>query len=156
MTALMMYRPWNTQTVRRSSVVRQRTVWAGIIDAASAALRPLAVAAGLIAAAAAFPAVAQADSPNGSAGVAAGQSICPMLVQPGATLASIASQLTGSTGLSPGMARFVATLAIQTQCPSFMQSLANGQMPSQLQALGGHTLPSIPLMTPGASTVPPR
>ena len=155
MPALTTYRPWTTQTVSRTSGVRPPTVRAGVINAASAALRPLAVAAGIIAAGAALPALAHADPTtdpisaalngtgtgnNGSftdkiAGI--GQSICPSLVKPGATIASITSQLSGKTGLPPNMAGMVAGMAIQMECPGVMTSLAHGNMPFPMQALGG-------------------
>lgn len=158
MAALMAYRPWTTQTR-----------WADFINAASAALRPLAVAAGVVAAGATLPALAHADAPNDSittalngAGIGnngslstaiagIGQSICPSLVKPGATLASIASKVSGNTGLSPGMAKLVTSMAIQMECPGFMTSLANGNMPFPLQGAGAHALPSIPFQPPGAS-----
>ena len=157
MPALTMYRPGTT----------------GFINAASAALRPLAVAAGIIAAGAALPALAHADptndpisaalngtgtGTNGSftdkiAGI--GQSICPSLVKPGATIASITSQLSGKTGLPPNMAGMVAGMAIQMECPGVMTSLAHGNMPFPMQALGGMPgglgMPGGGLGMPGAS-----
>lgn len=163
MAALMTYRPWTTQTR-----------WAAVINAASAALRPLAVAVGVIAAGATLPASAHADTPNDpiaaaltGAGIAnngsvsnalagLGQAICPSLAKPGATLASIASKVSGNTGLSPNMAGLVTGMAIQMECPGFMTSLANGNMPFPLQS-AAHSLPSIPFQSPGAgSAVPPR
>ncbi|MCV7412172.1 hypothetical protein AWC05_13295 [Mycobacterium florentinum] len=165
MTALMMYRPW---TVRRSTEVHQPTVWADFINAAAAALRPLAVAAGILTAGAALPALAQADpSPdpitpalngmgngtNGSvtnslAGI--GQSICPALVKPGATLASVTSQLGLIKGLPPNMAGMVASMAIQMECPGVMTSLANGKMPFPMQLPGANPFP-----LPGAGPAAP-
>ncbi|SPM35893.1 LprJ protein [Mycobacterium rhizamassiliense] len=156
MAALMTSRPLTT-----------RTRWAGLINAASVALRPLAVAACVAAAGAALSASAHADAPNDpianaltGAGVAnngsvsnaiagLGRSICPSLVKPGATLASIASKVSGSTGLSPNMAGMVTSMAIQMECPGFMTSLANGNMPFPLQG-AANSLPSIPFQSPGA------
>lgn len=155
MPALTMYRPWTTD----------------FINAASAALRPLAVAAGIIAAGAALPALAHADptndpisaalngtgtGTNGSftdkiAGI--GQSICPSLVKPGATIASITSQLSGKTGLPPNMAGMVAGMAIQMECPGVMTSLAHGNMPFPMQALGG--MPGAGLGIPGVGPAMP-
>ncbi|BAX93572.1 DUF732 domain-containing protein [Mycobacterium shigaense] len=144
---------------------RFSTTWADVINAASAALRPLAVAAGVAAAGATLPALAHADTPNDpissaltGAGVAnngsvsnaiagIGRSICPSLVKPGATLASIVSKVSGNNGLSPNMAGLVTSMAIQMECPGFMTSLANGNMPFPLQAPG---LPSIPGVGPAA------
>lgn len=154
MAALMTYRP--------------STTWADFINAASVALRPLVVAAGLIAAGATLPAVAHADAPsdpisaalsgvgignNGSVSAAIaglGQSICPSLAKPGASLASIASKVSGNTGLSPNMAGMVTSMAIQMECPGFMTSLANGNMPFPLQTPGAHGFPSIPGAGPAA------
>ncbi|MEE6137223.1 DUF732 domain-containing protein [Mycobacterium sp. 050128] len=154
MTALTMFRPWTTQTVRRSLAVRQPTAWAGFIDAASGVVRPLAVAAGILAAGATLPALAQADTSgdaittalngagignNGSQSNAIaglGQSICPALVKPGATVATVASQLSGKTGLSATMAGLVTSMAIQMECPGVLTSLANGKMPFPLMGAG--------------------
>ncbi len=159
MAALTTYRPRTTQTVRLSSV-----------------LRPLAVAAGIFGAAAALPALAHADPFNnpinpalGGAGAGTngisnslagiGQSICPSLVKPGATLASITSKLSGNGGLSPTMAGMVASMAIQMECPGVMTSLANGKMPSMpfpmpgLGGIGGGPASS-PFQLPGANPGP--
>jgi hypothetical protein len=55
-----------------------------------------------------------------------GTSICPLLVQPGSQLASTATTASGHGGLGSQLAGGVAGLAIQSQCPNFMTSLANG------------------------------
>lgn len=162
MAALMTYRSWTT-----------RTRWAEVINAASAALQPLAVATGVVIAGAALPAVAHADTPNdpfssalSGAGIAnngsvsnaiagLGRSICPPLVKPGATLASIASKVSGNSGLSPNMAGLVTSMAIQMECPGFMTSLANGNMPLPLQG-AAHALPSIPFQSPGVGPAAPN
>ena len=89
-----------------------------------------------------------------------GQSICPSLVKPGATIASITSQLSGKTGLPPNMAGMVAGMAIQMECPGVMTSLAHGNMPFPMQALGGMPgaglgLPGTGLGLPGAGPAMP-
>lgn len=181
MAALTTYRPWTTQTVRLSSV-----------------LRPLAVTAGILAAAAALPALAHADPSNtpvnpmfggagagnsmfggagtgnnmfGGAGAGnnggsltdkiagIGQSICPSLVKPGASLASITSKLSGNGGLPPDMVGMVASMAIQMECPGVMTSLAHGQMPNMpfpMQGLGGigGNPGASPFQLPGAGPMP--
>ena len=53
-------------------------------------------------------------------------SLCPMLVQPGSQVVSTATTASGHGGLGSQLAGGVAGLAIQTQCPNFMTSLANG------------------------------
>lgn len=108
-------------------------------------VRALAVSAGVIVAAATLAAPASGDPASdaflsalnnagvnyadpGSA-VAMGQSICPMLVEPGGSFASTASSITGNNGLSPMMAGLFTRIAISMYCPSMMASLANGEMP---------------------------
>lgn len=106
----------------------------------------LTAAVGLITTAAALAAPAQADSIDDSflsalngAGVnyqdpastaALGQSICPMLSQPGGTFASAASNVVGNNGMSPAMAEMFTSIAISMYCPSMMTSIANGNMPN--------------------------
>ena len=100
-----------------------------------------AVVAGLITAAAMSAAPARADSDDdaflgalNSAGVtyndpastvALGRAVCPMLVEPGKTLASVASRV-GNNGISPDMAAFFTGIAISMYCPSMMSSIGNG------------------------------
>jgi hypothetical protein len=119
------------------------------------AVRALSVSVGLIAAAAVFAAPAHADAggddflsalsnsgvnygdPGGT--VALGQSVCPMLAQPGGSFASTASSLTGHNGMTPAIAGLFTSIAISMYCPSMMASFANGQMPdlSQIPGLAG-------------------
>jgi hypothetical protein len=66
--------------------------------------------------------------------VALGQSICPMLVQPGSDFASTVSQVQ-NTGVPPAMAGFFAGLAINHYCPQMMSSVADGTIMSQLGGL---------------------
>ena len=54
-----------------------------------------------------------------------GQSICPMLVEPGKSLASVYSTVSNN-GISPDMAAFFTGIAISMYCPSLMSSLGNG------------------------------
>ena len=75
-----------------------------------------------------------------------GQSICPMLVKPGGSLASGAAQMSGHGGLEAPMAGFLAQMAIQSQCPGWINSVANGNMPFPLPGAGG---PGLPLGLPG-------
>jgi hypothetical protein len=53
-------------------------------------------------------------------------SLCPLLVQPGSQVVSTATSATGNGGLGSQLAGGVAGLVIQSQCPNFMTSLANG------------------------------
>jgi hypothetical protein len=71
-----------------------------------------------------------------------------MLVQPGSSFASSATQMSGNGGLASPIAGFLAGQAIQSQCPAFMTAISNGTMP-----FGGAGSPS-PFGLPGASPSP--
>jgi hypothetical protein len=120
-------------------------------------IRLLAAAAGLLTAAAAFAAPAEADPVDdsfidalNSAGIdfgepgnamSVGQSICPMLAQPGGNFASAAASVT-QMGMSSQMAQMFTTIAIQTYCPEAISSIASGNVPGGLPQIPG--LPAIP------------
>jgi hypothetical protein len=65
-----------------------------------------------------------------------GQSICPMLVEPGKNLASVYSTVSHN-GVNPDMAAFFTGIAIQIYCPSMMSSIGNGTFLKQLSGLKG-------------------
>ncbi|OBJ00863.1 hypothetical protein A5625_26515 [Mycobacterium sp. 1465703.0] len=140
-------------------------------------IRLLAAAAGLLTVASAFAAPAEADG-NGDefidalnhAGIdfgepgnamSVGESICPMLSQPGGNFAAAASSVAGR-GMSPTMARMFTTIAIQTYCPEEMANIASGnlsgalpqvpgmpgQIPGQIPGMPGQ-YPGIPGQMPG-------
>ncbi len=82
----------------------------------------------------------------GSAGIGAGdptqaadlgQSVCPMLSQPGQDLADTASKVADAGGMSLGPATMFTGLAISAFCPGAMKSIANGESPIPLDLLGG-------------------
>jgi uncharacterized protein DUF732 len=62
-----------------------------------------------------------------------GQSICPMLVEPGKSLASVYSTVSNN-GISPDMAAFFTGIAISMYCPSMMSSIGNGTFLNWIQA----------------------
>jgi Protein of unknown function (DUF732) len=114
-------------------------------------VRLLALAAGLLTAAAAFAAPAQADpaaddhfidalnhagidfgEPGNAMSV--GESICPMLAKPGGNFAAVVATVS-NRGLSPQMAKLFTTIAIQSYCPEEMANIASGNL---------HGLPQIP------------
>jgi hypothetical protein len=74
------------------------------------------------------------DDPNAT--TALGQSICPMLVEPGKSFASVASTV-GNQGISPEMASFFTGIAISMYCPQMMSGLADGTL---MNGLGNGTL----------------
>lgn len=134
-------------------------------------IRLLAGTAGLLTAAtAAFASPAEASpvddafiSALGNAGVnygdpmnaeALGQSVCPILAQPGGSFNKAASTIVGKqAGMSPEMAGMFTTIAIQMYCPSAMSDIAAGRVPGALQGLPGmgslQNIPGIPAGIPG-------
>ncbi len=72
--------------------------------------------------------------------MAVGQSICPMLAQPGGSFAAVASGVS-RRGMSPQMAQMFTTIAIQTYCPEEMANILGGNV-SGLQPLPG--MPGMP------------
>lgn len=131
------------------------------------AIRLLTAVAGLLTIAAAFgapPAEADAhqddefiDSLN-HAGVdfgqpgnamAVGESVCPLLAQPGGSFAGAVSSIRHQ-GMSPRMAQVFTTIAIQTYCPEAMANLASGNMPNMPGGMPGMPgMPGIPGGMPG-------
>ncbi|MEE3750881.1 DUF732 domain-containing protein [Mycobacterium intracellulare] len=142
-------------------------------------IRLLAAVAGLLTVASAFAAPAEAEG-NGDdfidalnhAGIdfgepgnamAVGESICPMLSQPGGSFAAAASSISGR-GMSPQMASMFTTIAIQTYCPQEMANIASGNlsgampqvpgMPGQIPGMAGQ-IPGMTGQIPGmAGQVP--
>ena len=70
-----------------------------------------------------------------------GQSICPMLVEPGKNMASIYSTVSNN-GINPAMASFFTGIAISMYCPQMMGSIGNGTFLNTLQGMQG--MPGIP------------
>jgi len=67
--------------------------------------------------------------------VALGQRVCPMLVEPGKSVASVYSSVTDS-GIPPDMAAFFTGIAISLYCPSVMSSIGNGTFFNWLRTPG--------------------
>jgi hypothetical protein len=74
-----------------------------------------------------------------------GQAICPLLVKPGSSLVSNATQMSGHGGIAPTITGAVAGMAIQAECPDAMTQLANGNFGPIMQLMGAAN---------GASTSP--
>src|SRR5271163_4223242 len=158
-------------SMRRPTSNTGRTTF-GIVDlmtVPTTALRPVIVTLAIVAAAVGSTPAAHADSigdamvpvlnsagignngPVSSAIAQVGQSICPMLVKPGSSFASGAAQVSGHGGLAPPLAGFLAGMAIQSQCPSFMTSVANGNMPFPIPGGTQAGLPFGPIGAPGGT-----
>ena len=112
-------------------------------------VRSLAVAVGLAALAATVASPAQAD-PIDDAFLAAltdagvglanpvdtvrlGESVCPMLVEPGKSLAKVYTQV-ADNGIPPDVAAFFTGIAISLYCPQMMASVGNGTVLDWLPA----------------------
>ncbi|MBV8966350.1 MAG: DUF732 domain-containing protein [Mycobacteriaceae bacterium] len=74
--------------------------------------------------------------------VALGQSICPMLAQPGGSFAAAASSI-ANNGVSPDMASLFTNIAISMYCPQMVASVANGSF------LNNGGMPALPFQIPG-------
>ncbi|KAA1248649.1 DUF732 domain-containing protein [Mycobacterium simiae] len=116
-------------------------------------IRLLAASAGLLTAAAALAAPAEAGALDdafinalnqagvnyGDAGnaVTLGQSVCPVLAQPGGSFNTAAATVVGGTsGMSQQMAETFTSIAISMYCPQVMADVANGNL-SALQQIPG-------------------
>jgi hypothetical protein len=71
--------------------------------------------------------------PNATA--ALGERVCPMLVEPGKTFASVATTV-GNSGIPPNMAAFFTGIAISMYCPQMISSLGNGTILGWLPTSG--------------------
>jgi hypothetical protein len=117
-----------------------------VIFAHATALRFLALTAGVATAGATLAAPIRADMMGNAflvaltnAGVsysqpastmALGQSVCPMVVQPGGSFESINSKMADGNGMSQDAAAVFTLIAIATYCPAVMAPL----LPNRLQA----------------------
>lgn len=65
--------------------------------------------------------------------VALGESVCPMLVEPGKNIAKVYTQVSNS-GVPPDIAAFFTGIAISSYCPQMLASVGNGTMLDWLPA----------------------
>ncbi len=112
----------------------------------------LSLSVGIMAAATALSAPAQADpgadaflaalSSAGVTGVdpatavSVGESVCPMLVEPGQRAADVASDVADAIGRPLGAGTMFTGIAISIFCPAAVTSLASGNSPIPLGLLG--------------------
>lgn len=68
--------------------------------------------------------------------VAVGQSVCPMLSEPGQNAADAAAKVADATGMSLGGANLFTGLAISFLCPRVVDSIGAGQSLIPLGVLG--------------------
>ena len=67
---------------------------------------------------------------------ALGQSVCPMLADPGQHVADAAAKVADASGMSLGPATMFTGIAISTFCPGVVASLGEGRSPIPLDLLG--------------------
>jgi Protein of unknown function (DUF732) len=77
--------------------------------------------------------VGTADPANA---VALGQSVCPMLAEPGQTAADVAAQVAEVGGMSLGPATMFTGIAISMFCPAIVSSIGSGTSPIPLSIFG--------------------
>lgn len=65
--------------------------------------------------------------------VALGESVCPLLVEPGKNIAKVYTQVADS-GIPPDIAAFFTGIAITTYCPQMLASVGNGTVLDWLPA----------------------
>lgn len=66
------------------------------------------------------------DYSDASIAESLGQSVCPLLKEPGGNFARTVSKVGSTEGISPDTAAMFTTIAISTYCPSMTTSLING------------------------------
>jgi len=62
-----------------------------------------------------------------------GESVCPMLVEPGKSLAKVYTRV-ADNGIPPGVAAFFTGIAISVYCPQMVASVGNGTVLDWLPA----------------------
>jgi hypothetical protein len=112
----------------RSATIASLTVSAGIMAAATSLAAPAAADPGADAFVAALTSAGMAGVDPATA-VSVGQSVCPMLAQPGQQVADVAAEVSSALGRPLGPATMFTGIAITMFCPAAVSSLANGQSP---------------------------
>jgi hypothetical protein len=122
--------PLRTTTIRRVSVFAAGVSAAAVLTAVPAQADPIDDAF--------IDALGSAGvgMANPADAVALGQSVCPMLSEPGQSAADAAAKVADAAGMSLGPATMFTGLAISAFCPGVMASLGNGQNPLPLGLLG--------------------
>jgi hypothetical protein len=62
--------------------------------------------------------------------MALGQSVCPMLVEPGGSFDSVISAMAGGGGMSHDVAGVFTVIAIATYCPAVLAPLLSDRVPA--------------------------
>jgi hypothetical protein len=121
---------------RLTGPIRLITVFAGLTAAASLLAAPAQADPGTDAFLNAVSGAGLGGTTDPSNLVAVGQSVCPMLSEPGQNAADAAAQVADTTGMSLGGANMFTGLAISFLCPQVFDSVAGGESPIPLGLLG--------------------
>jgi hypothetical protein len=121
---------------RLTGPIRVITVFAGLTAAASLVAAPVQADPGTDAFLNAVSGAGLGGTTDPSNLVAVGQSVCPMLSDPGQNAADAAAQVADATGMSLGGAHMFTGLAISFLCPQVFDSVAGGESPIPLGLLG--------------------
>ena len=121
---------------RLTRPIRLITVFAGLIATASLLAAPAQADASTDAFVNAVSSAGLGGSTDPSNLVAVGQSVCPMLSDPGQNAADVAAKVADTTGMSLGGANMFTGLAISFLCPRVLESVGGGQSPIPLGLLG--------------------
>ena len=124
------------QMRRLNGPIRLITVFAGAAATAGMLAAPAQADSGTDAFVDAVSGAGLAGTTDPSDLVAAGQSVCPMLSEPGQNAADAAAKVADTTGMSLGGANMFTGLAISFLCPRVLESVGNGESPIPLGLLG--------------------
>jgi hypothetical protein len=124
------------QMRRLTGPIRLITVFAGLTAVASLLAAPAQADPGTDAFLNAVTGAGLGGTTDPSNLVAVGQSVCPMLSEPGQNAADVAATVADSTGMSLGGANMFTGLAISFLCPRVFDSVADGESPIPLGLLG--------------------
>jgi Protein of unknown function (DUF732) len=115
-------------TFIRSATIASLTVTVGIMAAATSLAAPATADPGADAFMAALTSAGLTGVDPATA-VSVGQSVCPMLAEPGQQVANVAAEVSNTLGRPLGPATMFTGIAITMFCPAAVSSLANGQSP---------------------------
>lgn len=121
---------------RLTRPIRLITVFAGLTATASLLAAPVQAEPDADAFLNAVTSAGLGGTTDPSSLVAVGQSVCPMLSDPGQNAADVAAKVADTTGMSLGGANMFTGLAISFLCPRVMESIAGGQSSIPLGLLG--------------------
>ena len=124
------------QMRRLTRPIRLITVFAGLAATASLLAAPAQADPGTDAFLNAVSGAGLGGTTDPSNLVAVGQSVCPMLSEPGQNAADAAAKVADTTGMSLGGANMFTGLAISFLCPRVLDSVGGGESPIPLGLLG--------------------